>query len=145
MAGSKSNYLENVVLNHFLKGSATSAPSNVYLGILSAVDTSAETQTEIAPASYTATSLGSTVVAGRRPEICFGTVSSGCVFGPTVDIEFENGSGSAFDVVGFGIYDCQCTSGSPNLLYYGDISCKTIEDGDSIRFEATCAIRVSES
>lgn len=142
MAGSKSDYLENAVLNHFLKGTSTSAPTNVYLGILSAVSTGADTQTEIAQSNYTATDGDGAVTAGNRPKIAFGTVSSGSVDGPTSNIEFENSSGSSFTVVGFGIWDA-ATSG--NLLYYGTISSKTIENGDTIRFESTDAISITEN
>ena len=142
MAGSKSDYLENAVLNHFLKGTSTTSPTNVYLGILSAVSTGADTQTEIAQSNYTATDGDGAVTGGNRPKIVFGTVSSGSVDGPTSNIEFENSSGSSFTVVGFGIWDA-ATNG--NLLYYGTISSKTIENGDTIRFEATDAISITEN
>ena len=142
MAGSKSDYLESAVLNHFLKNTATSSPANVFLGILSVINTGADTQTEIPQSNYTATDGDGAVTAGNRPKIVFGTVSGNNVTGPDSNIEFENDSGSSFTVVGFGIYDA---AQSGNLLYYGTISEKTIEDGDTIRFESTDAISITEN
>lgn len=136
---SKSNYLENAVLDFWLNANAGtfSAPSAVYLGLIDTADPTDSTINEIAPTNYTATGAS----ANQRPPITFATTTGSSFSGPNADIEFENTSGSSFVVKGFGIWDA-ATSG--NLLYWGDISDKTIEDNDSIRFEASSSITISE-
>lgn len=142
---SKSNYLENKVLEHFLSVSSTTMPSNIYLGILSSVTTGTDSYTEIPATSYTATDGNGAVTAGSRPEITFGSALNGQISGPLSDIEFDNGSGSTFTVQGFAIYDSATSSGSNNVLYYGELSTdKDIDDGDSIRFEASNSITITE-
>jgi len=142
---SKSNYLETAVLYFWLKGnsgSTYSAPANVYLGILSTA-TDDDTLTEIAGSSYSATDGDGAVTSGNRPKIVFGSVSDNQIQGPTSDIEYDNTSGSQFTVNGFGIYDA-ATGG--NLLYWGTLSSsKQIENGDSIRFEASTSITITEA
>jgi|DEB0MinimDraft_6_1074348.scaffolds.fasta_scaffold02889_2 hypothetical protein len=136
---SKSNYLENAVLDFWLNANAGgfSAPATIYLGLIETADPDDSTINEIASTSYTATGAS----ANQRPPITFATTSGSSFAGPNSDIEFENTLGSAFTVKGFGIWDA-ATGG--NLLYWGDISDKTIEDGDSIRFEASSSITISE-
>ena len=136
---SKSTYLENAVLNFWLAGNAGgfSAPSTVYVGLIETSDPDDETINEIASTQYTATGAGT----NARPPITFAGTSGNSFTGPNADIEFENTKGSAFTVKGFGIWDA-ATSG--NLLYWGDIADKTIEDGDSIRFEANNSITITE-
>jgi hypothetical protein len=138
---SKSNYLENEVLNLFLKGSAhTQLTGGVFLGIISDASPTDSSVTEISAGSYTATSEADS---SSRPPITFGTVSNGSVSGPTTDIEFENTSGVEFTVRGFAVYDA-ATSG--DLLYYGELATdKPIADGDSIRFEAPSSITITEA
>lgn len=139
---SKSNYLESKVLGYWLKNETITQPSQVFLGILS-VATDDETLTEIAGSNYSATDGGGAVTAGERPEIVFGAVSNNQIQGPTSDIEYDNTSGSQFTVNGFGIYDA-ATSG--NLLYWGTLTTpKQIENGDSIRFEASTSITITEA
>jgi len=137
---SKSNYLENAVLDFWLKANSGtySSPSTVYLGIFSSDPTDAGSGTEIASTGYTATGAGS----NQRPPIAFGSASSGSIAGPTSDIEYENTSGSSFTVSHFGVFDA-ATSG--NLLYHDSLSSsKTIANGDSIRFESSSAITITE-
>lgn len=149
MAGSKSNYLENAVLTYWLRGNDAdgnavpdyTAPTSVYLGIHSTT-TSDGTLVEIAASNYSATDGDGAVTAGNRPKIVFANPSAGQIQGPQADIEFDNTSGSSFTVDGFGIYD---SASSGNLLYWGELSTdKTIADGDSIRFEASTSITISE-
>tara|TARA_R110002126_G_scaffold33237_6_gene104109 strand:+ start:2054 stop:2485 length:432 start_codon:yes stop_codon:yes gene_type:complete len=142
---SKSNYLENEVLNLFLKGGAhTQLTGGVFLGIISDANPTDSSVTEISAGSYTATSEADS---SSRPPITFGTISTSnnvtSASGPTSDIEFENTSGSAFTVRGFAVYDA-ATSG--DLLYYGELAAdKEIADGDSIRFEAPSSITITEA
>lgn len=136
---SKSTYLENAVLDFWLNGNAGgfSAPTTIYLGLIDTADPTDEAINEIPSTDYTATGAN----ANERPPITFATTSGNSFEGPDSDIEFENTSGVAFVVKGFGIWNA-ATGGQ--LLYHGNISDKTIEDGDSIRFEASSSITISE-
>ena len=136
---SKSTYLENAVLDFWLNANAGgfSAPPTIYLGLIETADPTDEAINEIVSTKYTATGA----VANQRPPITFATTSGNSFAGPNADIEFENTSGSAFIVKGFGIWNA-ATGGQ--LLYHGNISDKTIENGDSIRFEASSSITIEE-
>ena len=102
---SKSNYLENAVLDFWLNanGGGFSAPATVYLGLIETADPTDSTINEIASTSYTATGAS----ANQRPPITFATTTGSSFAGPSSDIEFENTSGSAFVVKGFGIFKRQ--------------------------------------
>lgn len=136
---SKSTYLENAVLDFWLNANAGgfSSPSTIYLGLIDTADPTDEAINEIAPTDYTATGAAT----DSRPAITFATTSGNSFEGPDSDIEFENTSGGNFVVRGFGIWNA-ATGGQ--LLYHGNISDKTIENGDSIRFEASSSITIEE-
>ena len=149
---SKSNYLQSKVLGYWLKNETISTqPTQVFLGIMnnaSALDDSNVGSSEIPAANYSATDGGGAVTAGNRPEIVFGSITStgvgtnNQIQGPTSDIEYDNTTGSQMVVSGFGVFTA-ATGGE--LLYYGDLtSSKTIEAGDSIRFEASTSITITE-
>jgi hypothetical protein len=143
---SKSNYLQSKVLGYWLKNESVAQPSQVFLGILynasSLTDANVGTS-EIPTGNYSATDGNGAVTGGNRPEIVFGSVTSNNqIQGPTSDIEYDNTSGSQMIVSGFGVYTA-ATGGE--LLYWGDLtSSKTIEAGDSIRFEASTSITITE-
>jgi hypothetical protein len=52
MSGSKSDYLENAVLNHFTGKSSTTSPTNVYVALLTVVPTDASTGATITETTY---------------------------------------------------------------------------------------------
>ena len=145
---SKSNYLQSKVLGYWLKNETISTqPTQVFLGIMynaSALSDSNVGTSEISAANYSATDGGGAVTAGNRPEIVFGSITgTNQIQGPTSDIEYDNTSGSQMVVSGFGVFTA-ATGGE--LLYYGDLtSSKTIEAGDSIRFEASTSITITEA
>lgn len=143
---SKSNYLQSKVLGYWLKNETITQPTQVFLGIMynaSALSDSNVGTSEISAADYSATDGGGAVTAGNRPEIVFGSITgTNQIQGPTSDIEYDNTSGSQMIVSGFGVFTA-ATGGE--LLYYGDLtSSKTIEAGDSIRFEASTSITITE-
>lgn len=147
---SKSNYLQSKVLGYWLKNESITQPSNVYLGILTNASDLSDSNvgtSEISADDYTATVGGSSVTAGNRPEITFGSITgNNQIQGPTSDIEFDNDTASTMDVKGFGIY----TTADPDaagseLLYWGSLTtAKSIAAGDSIRFEASTSISITE-
>lgn len=144
---SKSSYLQSKVLGYWLKNETISTqPTQVFLGIMynaSSLSDSNVGSSEISTANYSATDGGGAVTAGNRPEIVFGSITgTNQIQGPTSDIEYDNTSGSQMTVSGFGVFTA-ATGGE--LLYYGDLtSPKTIEAGDSIRFEASTSITITE-
>lgn len=144
---SKSNYLQSKVLGYWLKNETISTqPTQVFLGIMynaSSLSDANVGTSEISTGDYSATDGGGAVTAGNRPEIVFGSITgTNQIQGPTSDIEYDNTSGSQMVVSGFGVFTA-ATGGE--LLYYGDLtSSKTIEAGDSIRFEASTSITITE-
>lgn len=119
---SKSNYLENKVLDHVLATAAYTAPSAVYLALFTTDPAEDGSGTEVAGNGY------------AREEVTFNTASGGSATGPVTDTEFTASGGSFGTVSHFGVYDAATTG---NLLYYGALSsAKAVADGDSIRFVA---------
>jgi hypothetical protein len=126
---SKSNYLEDAVLDHVLGTTALTSPSAVYLSLHTTSPGEAGTGTEISGNNY------------ARISVEFNAASGGSATGPTVDKEYTATGGDWGTITHFGIWDA-ATSG--NLLYYGALTAsKTIADGDSLRFVAD-SITVTE-
>jgi len=126
---SKSNYLENKLLDHALGTTAFTQPTNQYLALHTANPTDDATAT---------TELSNEAAANRtgyaRAAIDFNAASNGTAQGPDAVIEFTNSHASSAwtQVTHFGIWDA--LSGN-NLLYYGLLTNpKTIQAGDTLRF-----------
>ena len=119
---SKSNYLEDKVLDHVLGTAAFTAPTATYLALFTSDPAEDASGTEVSGNGY------------AREDVNFNAASSGSATGPTVDTEFTASGGSFGTVSHFAVFDAS-TSG--NMLYYGALSAsKTVADGDSIRFVA---------
>ncbi len=127
---SKSNYLEDKMLDHALGTTAYSQPLTQHLALHTADPGETGTGAELSGTGYS------------RSAIDFNAASSGTATGPTSAIEFTNSGGTSWDqVTHFGIWDAS-TSG--NLLYYGSLTTpKTIAAGDTLRFTAD-SISISE-
>jgi len=119
---SKSNYLEDKVLDHVLGTTAYTAPTATYLALFTSDPAEDASGTEVSGNGY------------AREDVNFNAASSGSATGPTVDTEFTASGGSFGTVSHFAVFDA-VTAG--NMLYYGALSAsKTVADGDSIRFVA---------
>lgn len=127
---SKSNYLEDKILDHALGTTAYTQPTTQYLALHTADPGEAGTGAELSGTGYS------------RSAIDFNAASSGTATGPTSAIEYTNSGGSPWDqVTHFGVWDA---SSSGNLLYYGALTTpKTIAAGDTLRFTAA-SISISE-
>lgn len=127
---SKSNYLENKLLDHALGTTAYTQPTTQYLALHTANPDEAGTGAELSATGYS------------RSAIDFNSASSGTATGPTSAIEYTNSGGTSWtEVTHFGVWDAS-TSG--NLLYYGALTtAKTIAAGDTLRFTAD-SISISE-
>ena len=148
---SKSTYFEDAVLN-IVRGTDVTAPTNVFLALFTADPTEAgASANHVAPTDYTATNGSLQSNSDKLPEIDFsapadGTGSERKIVGPdTADIEFENTSGSTITVTHFGIFDGEDGPGTDNMLYSAALdTSKAIANGDSLRFEQSTAITITE-
>lgn len=110
-----SNYLENVIINHFLRNTPTSSPSAVYLALYTTDPTDADTGTEVSGGSY------------ARQAITFSAPSNGSTSNSST-ITFPTATGNWGTITHMGIRDA---SSGGNLLFYGPLATpKTITAGD---------------
>lgn len=112
-----SDYLENVVLNHFLRGQSVASPVAVYAGLFNTDPTDADIGTEVAGEGYV------------RQKITFGVPSNGMVSN-SEDIMFPVATTDWGEVGYVGVYDA-VTAG--NLLFHGNVDiAKTITQDDQL-------------
>lgn len=122
--GSKSNFLENAVLDHLLNspGSAFTASGTLYVGLwndpLSDVSDGSAAG-EVSGGSY------------ARTAVTFGAAGAGAIANDG-DVTFPTASASWNTVSGFAVCD-SLTGGE--LYYWGDITTpKLVDDGDTAKF-----------
>jgi hypothetical protein len=126
MAGGKSDYLENALLDHVLGGGDFTRPTPVYLALFTVTPSDTGGGTEVTGGSYARKSVTNNNT--NFPAASGGSKSL------NVDTSFAQASADWGTVVAFGIFDA-ATSG--NLLYWGPISpTKTVQNGDTARFLA---------
>ena len=124
MAGSKSNYLENEILDHVLGGGDYTRPATVYVALYTAAPSDTGGGTEVSGGSYARVAV--TNNATNFPAASDGEKSNG------TEITFETATANWGEVVAFGILDAS-TSG--NLLLWADLTAsKTIDSGDTAKF-----------
>ena len=124
MAGSKSDYLENKVLDHVLGGADYTRPATVYVALYTVAPTDAGGGTECTGGSYARKDVTNNVT--NFPAASSGAKSNG------VEIAFVQATASWGTVVAFGIFDA-VTAG--NLLYWATVTTnKTIDNGDTAKF-----------
>ena len=117
MAGNLSNYLANKLLDHFLGTTSYTAPSNVYVALMTvAEDDTGSAGTEVTGGSYT------------RQAATFDASASGATQN-SGNIDFAGMPSCT--VVGIGIFDA---SSSGNLLVHGTLTAsKSLDAGDTLR------------
>lgn len=126
----KTHYLENAVINHFLRNSSIASPATVYAALFNTTPTK-----ESAGVEVTGTSYARTAVTIGAPLNGAASNSSPCTF-PTA------GVGGWGLVNGVAIFD-DPTAG--NMLYFGDLAApKTVDEGDTVSF-APSALTVNET
>lgn len=132
MAGSKTDALEQRILDHIFKGGATpalTALSTVYVALYTAVPSDAATGTEVSGSSYARQAVAA--AAWTR------TASS---ISNNAEVAFPAVTASAYTVVGWAIMDAVTTG---NQLYWGDCTSTTMNVGDIPRF-APSALTITE-
>lgn len=126
MADNKTTYLENRILNHLLRNTASTAPATVYLALFTAAPTEAGGGTEVTGGSY------------ARQAITFLAASGGSV-ASSADVVFT--ALPAATITHVAIMDAS-TGG--NMFYYGALaSSVTASAGSDLTF-STGSITVEE-
>lgn len=128
MAGSKSNYLEDKLLDGVLGGTNFSQPATVYVALFTDSNSQAQrdagTVTEVSGSAYARVAV--TNNATNWPAASSGAKANGAA------VTFPAATGSWGTVNAFGIYDA---SSAGNLLYHGDLTvAKAVTSGDTLSF-----------
>lgn len=140
MAGSKSDYLEKIILDMVLGGTAYTPATNVYIALSTAAYSDAATgssMTEVSGGSYVRLLVINNATnwpnaSGTSPA----TKNNGTAF------TFVTATGSWGTVASFYIVDA---SSAGNVLYGGDLSVsKAIASGDTATFASSTGITVTE-
>lgn len=131
---SKSDYLENKVIDHILGGGDYARPATVYIALFTAAPTDAGGGTEVAGGSYARAAM--TNNATNWPAAAGGVKSNGTA------ITFAQATGAWGTIVAFGVFDA--LSGG-NLLFWATLTTpKTVQNGDTPSFSIG-ALQFTES
>lgn len=126
MAG-KSDYLEDVILNHFLRGVSTAA-GTAWVELYTTAPTDAGGGTPVSGGGY------------ARVAVTFSAPSGG-VTSNSATVDFGTASANWGTIVAFGLFDA---SSGGNLLYWNNLTnSKTVNNGDGCNFPAS-ALSVTE-
>lgn len=121
---SKSDYLENAILDHVLGGGDFTRPATVYVALYTAAPNDAGGGTEVSGGSYSR--LPVTNNSTNFPAAQDGSKSNGTL------LTFPTATASWGSLVAFALFDA--ASGG-NMLYHGAITTpKTIDNGDTAEF-----------
>jgi hypothetical protein len=121
MAGSKSDYLENKLLNLVLGAAAYTAPTHIYAALFTVTPSDSGGGTEATGGSYARVDLTNNTTN-------FPTTSNGQKQNGTA-ITWPTATASWGTVVAVGFFD-DPTAG--NLLYWMSISSKTVDSNDTV-------------
>jgi len=123
MAGSKSDFLENAVIQHLFE-SDFSAPANMYVALYTSAPTDSGGGVECTGGAYEREAVA------RQT----GWTSAGNATENASDITFTEATASWGTVVAFGLFDALSAG---NLLYWGDLTTsKSIDNGDTAKIPA---------
>lgn len=127
-----SDYLENKIIDHILRGTPYTAPSgNVCIGLFTTTPVDAGGGTEVSGNNYIRANVAASLSGWTGTQGGSGAVSSGSsgFANNAAPIIFPAPTGNWGVIQGFGMYD-SFTGG--NLLFYGALSIpKTINNGDA--------------
>ncbi len=144
MAG-KSDYLENKFIDFLLRGQSFTAPTNVYVALLTAAPTDAGGGTEVTGGSYARVQVASALASWAGTQSAGSTAVSSGTGGQTSNnaaIAFPAPTANWGVITHFGIYDA---SVSGNLLYWAALSTsKTVNNNDAAPSFAIGALTITE-
>lgn len=142
MAGSKSDYLEKIVLDLVLGAVAYTAPTTVYVALSTGAYSDAATGASMTEVSSSGTAYARVALTNNTTNWPVATGTSPATKTNGTAITFPTATGSWGTVASFYIVDAS-TNG--NILYGGDLSLsKAIGIGDTATFAATTGITVTE-
>lgn len=142
MAGSKSDYLEGVVLNLVLGATAYTAPTNVYIALSTAAYSDAATGSSITASEPSGNAYTRLLVANSSANWPAATGTSPTQKANGAAFTFTTATGSWGTIASFYIVD---NSVNGNVLYGGDLTAsKAIASGDTATFAASTGIIVTE-
>jgi len=118
---SKSDYLENKVLDHNLGDGAFTMPTAIYLALCTVVPTDASTGSTITEATYTGYARKQITAADLA-------AASGGSKTNSAAIEFAACTAGSSTIIGFAIVDA-LTLG--NILYWGTVTSKVIDTSNT--------------
>lgn len=125
---SLSNYLEDAIINHILRGTPYTAPANVYVALFTAAPSDTGGGTECTGGSYARAAVATGIGTWNATGGTDGTTEN------TEAISFATPTASWGTVTSFGVFDA-VTGG--NLLFYATLTvAKTINSGDTVSFAA---------
>ena len=132
--GSKSDYLENKLLDYVFSATAYTPPATLYVALFTVTPTDAGGGTEVSGGSYARVAV--TNNATNFPAASAGSKSNG------TQITFPTPTANWGTIVAFGVFDA-VTAG--NLLYWGAISpSKTVNNGDPAPYIAVSGLTITE-
>lgn len=126
-----SNYLENKLIDHVLRGQPYTPPTDIFVGLLTASADDASPGTEVSGGSYARVSVPGSLAAWAGTQAAGSTAASSGTSGATSNngvITFPAPSANWGVASHFALFDA--ASGG-NLLFYGGLTTpKTINNGD---------------
>lgn len=132
MAGSKSDYLENAILDHVLGSTSYTKPGTVYVALYTTAPSDGGGGTEVSTGVWTNYSRSSvTNNSTNWPAASSGVKANG------TEISFGTAtiSGAAPTVVAMGIFDA---ASAGNLLFWATLGTnKTVNNGDVVKFNVS--------
>ena len=128
MAGSKTDYMENLILN-YLTGRAALSQLTLYMALYTVPPTDAGGGTEVTGGSYARKQLNTPP--STNPY--FGSASANGQIANTADITFPTPTADWGNVTAVGVLDA---ASAGNLLLWSVIPVKQIKSGDSVVFPA---------
>ena len=112
------NYLEDRLLNHIFRNTASTAPTAVYMALFTVTPSDTGGGTEVTGGGY------------ARQAITFGAPSGG-IIANTGAVAFTASGASFGAVVAIAIFDA---SSAGNMLAWDGITSATVADGDTLNF-----------
>lgn len=132
-----SDVLENRLVDHIFRAQSFTAPTNLFIGLLTAAPSDAGGGTEVTGNNYGRATVACSLANWAGTQSAGSTVASSGTGGQTSNnnaITFATPSGTWGTVTHFGIYDA--VSGG-NLLFWGALTiAKTINQSDTVTFPA---------
>lgn len=136
-AAALTNYLENKLIDAFLRAQAYTMPATVYVGLYTSCPTDSTAGTEVSGGSYARVAITSSLANWAGTQSAGSTIASSGTGGTTSNngtITFPAATADWGTVVCFGVSDAS-TSG--NLLFYAALTAsRNITNGSTASFAA---------